>query len=65
MHTTITYYLRSRHVHGPIKLEVLDAKGAVIDTITPTKRRGINRVSWTMRVKPARVSQSPRYAGGP
>lgn len=58
----ITYYLRSRHVHGPIKLEVLDAKGAVIDTITPTKRRGINRVSWTMRVKPARVPQAAQIA---
>ena len=58
----LSYYLRSRHVYGPIKLEVLDGKGAVIDTITPTKRRGINRVSWTMKVKPPRVPRAAQIA---
>ncbi|HWU88219.1 MAG TPA: hypothetical protein VN253_13120, partial [Kofleriaceae bacterium] len=58
----ITYYLRSRHVYGPIKLEVLDAAGKLIDTITPTKRRGINRVGWSMRVKPPRVPRAAQIA---
>ncbi|TMQ09204.1 MAG: sialidase, partial [Deltaproteobacteria bacterium] len=70
----LTYYLRSRHVYGPIKLEVLDAAGKLVDTITPSKRRGINRVTWNMRVKPPKVpraaqlafsaSQGPRVAPG-
>src|SRR5215470_13243599 len=59
---TITYYLRSRHVYGPIKLEVLDAAGKLVDTITPSKRRGINRVEWTMRVKPPKVPRAAQVA---
>ncbi|MFL5357293.1 VPS10 domain-containing protein [Archangium sp.] len=55
----ITYYQKTRHLFGPIKLEILDPEGKVIDTIPASKRRGINRVSWSMRVAPPR---SPRAA---
>jgi hypothetical protein len=58
----ITYYLRSRHVYGPIKLEVLDAAGKLVDAITPSKRRGLNRVDWNMRVKPPRVPRAAQVA---
>jgi photosystem II stability/assembly factor-like uncharacterized protein len=58
----ITYYLRSRHIYGPIKLEILDAGGKLVDTVTPTKRRGINRVTWTMRVKGPRVPRAAQVA---
>ncbi len=58
----ITYYLRSRHVFGPIKLEILDPSGKVVDTVTPTKRRGINRVQWNMRVKGPRVPRAAQVA---
>ncbi len=58
----ITYYLRSRHLYGPIKLEVLDAAGKLVDTITPSKRRGINRVEWSMRVKPPKVPRAAQVA---
>ncbi|HET7504014.1 MAG TPA: hypothetical protein VFK02_23500, partial [Kofleriaceae bacterium] len=58
----VTYYLRSRHIYGPIKLEVLDAAGKLVDTITPSKRRGINRVTWTMRVKPPAVPRAAQVA---
>ena len=61
---SITYYLRSRHVYGPIKLEVLDAAGKLVDTVTPSKRRGINRVAWNMRVKPPRVPRAAQVAFG-
>jgi len=60
----ITYYLRSRHVYGPIKLEILDAAGKLVDTIIPTKRRGINRISWSMRIKPPKVPRAAQIAGG-
>jgi photosystem II stability/assembly factor-like uncharacterized protein len=59
----ISYYLRTRHIYGPIKLEILDAKGNLIDTVTPTKRRGINRVTWTTRVKPPKVPRAAEVAG--
>ncbi|TMQ03455.1 MAG: sialidase, partial [Deltaproteobacteria bacterium] len=58
----ITYYLRSRHVYGPIKLEVLDAANKLVDTITPSKRRGINRVSWNMRIKGPKVPRAATVA---
>jgi hypothetical protein len=70
----ITFFQKSRHLFGPISLEILDANGKLIDTITPPKRRGINRVSWAMQVKPPRVppaaqtstfgSQGPRVPPG-
>src|SRR5215472_2917810 len=70
----ITYYQRSRHLFGPIKIEVIGEDGKVIDTVSPTKRRGINRVGWSMQVKPPRVpraatvafagSQGPRVVPG-
>jgi photosystem II stability/assembly factor-like uncharacterized protein len=58
----ITYYLRSRHVYGPIKLEVLDAAGKLVDTLAPSKRRGINRIAWNMRVKPPSVPRAAQVA---
>ena len=58
----ITWYQRTRHLFGPIRLEVLDAQGKVVDTISATKRRGLNRVSWTMRVPAPRVPRAAQLA---
>ena len=58
----ITYYLRARHVYGPIRLDVLDPSGAVIDTLSPGKRRGINRVEWAMQVRPPTVPRAAQVA---
>ena len=71
----ITYYQKTRHLFGPLQIEVLDASGKVLETIPATKRRGLNRVSWSMQVPPPRVpraaslafnaSQGPRVVPGP
>jgi hypothetical protein len=71
---TITYYQRARHIYGPLRIEVLDPAGKVIDTMSASKRRGINRVEWSMQVEPPRVppaaqvafsaSQGPRVVPG-
>ena len=58
----ISYYQRTRHLFGDLKLEILDSSGAVIDTIPASKRRGINRVTWSMRVKPPRVPKAAQIA---
>ena len=60
---TITYYQKGRHLFGPLKLEVLDAKGNLIDTLPAGKRRGINRVAWQMSVKPPVVPPAASIAG--
>ena len=61
----ITYYQRSRHLFGKLKLEVLDASGRVIDELPASKRPGLNRVTWSMREKPPRVPPAAQiaYAG--
>src|SRR5207245_8169093 len=58
----VTYYQRTRHLFGPIKLEVFDSEGKLVDTITASQRRGLNRVSWSMRVKPPRVPRAATIA---
>jgi photosystem II stability/assembly factor-like uncharacterized protein len=58
----ITYYQRARHLFGPLKLEVLDEAGAVIDTLSPTTRRGVNRVTWSMQLKPPRTPRGAQVA---
>jgi photosystem II stability/assembly factor-like uncharacterized protein len=52
---TITYYLKKRHLFGDLKIEVYDAKGQLISTLPAGKRRGINRVSWPMRLPPPKL----------
>ena len=58
----ITYYQKSRHLFGKLKIEVLDDKGVVLDTIPASVRRGINRVTWQMRAKPPRVPPAAQVA---
>ncbi len=58
----ITYYQRTRHLFGPIRLEIFDSTGKPVDSITATKRRGINRAVWTMQVKPPRVPRAASVA---
>ncbi|MBA3881477.1 MAG: sialidase [Chthoniobacterales bacterium] len=58
----ITYYQRSRHLFGKLKIEVLDASGKVIDELPASKRPGLNRVTWSMRTKPPRVPPAAQLA---
>jgi photosystem II stability/assembly factor-like uncharacterized protein len=60
----ISYYQRSRHLFGPIKLEVVGEDGKLVDTIPPSNRRGVNRVVWSMQVKPPRVPRAATVAFG-
>src|SRR3989440_2549599 len=58
----INYYQRERHLFGKMKLEVLDSSGRVIDELPASKRPGLNRVTWPMRVKPPRVPPAAQIA---
>ena len=59
----ITYYQKRRHVYGRMKLEVLDDKGALVDILPASSRRGITRVVWSMRLKPPKVPPAAVIAG--
>ncbi|MBV8207159.1 MAG: glycosyl hydrolase [Acidobacteria bacterium] len=57
----ITYYLKKRHMFGDLKLEIYDPAGKLVSTVDGGKRKGLNRVTWSMRMKPPK---SPAAAGG-
>ena len=59
----ITYYQKSRHVFGKLKLEVLDDKGEVLTSLPASIRRGVNRVVWDMHAAPPRVPTAAQIAG--
>ncbi len=60
----ITYYLKKRHIFGDMKLEVLDSTGHVIGTVPSAKRRGLSRVTWSMRLKAPTVPPAASAAFG-
>lgn len=59
----ITYYLKKRHIFGDLKIEILDQNGKVIKTLPTTKRRGINRIYWDMRLRPPKVASARGLSG--
>jgi hypothetical protein len=60
----ITYYQKKRHIFGDLTIDVLDAKGNVVGSIPSSKRRGLNRVTWAMRVKAPRIPTAASAAFG-
>jgi photosystem II stability/assembly factor-like uncharacterized protein len=51
----ITYYQEKRHIFGDLKIEILDSNGKVLSTVPGSMRRGLNRATWSMRLKAPRV----------
>jgi len=60
----ITYYLKKRHIFGDMKIQVFDASGHQVGTIPSTKRRGLSRVTWAMRLPPPKVPPAASAAFG-
>jgi photosystem II stability/assembly factor-like uncharacterized protein len=60
----ITYYQQRRHIFGDLKLEVLDSADKVVGTLPTSKRRGLSRVTWAMRLKAPTVPPAASAAGG-
>lgn len=50
------YYLKNRF-SGSIKIEIQDMDGKFIQSLTPSNRKGINKVYWNQRMKPGRVAE--------
>jgi photosystem II stability/assembly factor-like uncharacterized protein len=60
----ITYYQKKRHIFGDLKMEVLDQGGTPLGTIPSSKRRGLNRTTWSMRLRAPRVPSGATGASG-
>ena len=65
----IVYYQKKRHIFGDLKFEIYDEAGRLVSTIPGGKRRGLNRVEWTMRKKapklPPAAALVPNSIAGP
>ncbi len=47
----IQYYFKKRIMTGDVTVKVFDANGKMLKEITGTKRKGLNKVYWDMRIK--------------
>lgn len=53
----IIYYLKQRVNSGSVKVNIYDEQGNFLVDLPGTKRKGINKIYWNMRVKPPRVAE--------
>jgi photosystem II stability/assembly factor-like uncharacterized protein len=60
----ITYYQKRRHIFGDLKIEVFDQAGKLMGVIPSSKRRGLNRATWSMRMRPPKVPTAASGAFG-
>jgi hypothetical protein len=59
----VTYYQKKRHIFGDLKIEVFDQQGQSLGVIPSSKRRGLNRATWGMRLKPPKVPTAASISG--
>jgi photosystem II stability/assembly factor-like uncharacterized protein len=59
----IAYYLKKRHVFGDLKVEVYGSDGKLITSIPGSKRKGLNRVEWAMRLPPPKLPPATNLVG--
>lgn len=55
----LNYYLKKRHLFGDMKIEIFDQEGELLKTLPGSKRKGMNFVTWSPRLKPPKVAPSP------
>jgi len=52
----IQYYFKERMSTGDVAVEIYDAAGKLVQTVPGTKRKGINKVYWNLRMTPPKVA---------
>jgi hypothetical protein len=60
----IVYYQRKRHIFGDLTIEVFGPDGKKLADIPSSKRRGLSRAGWSMRLKPPRIPTAAIASGG-
>lgn len=60
----LTYYMKKRHIFGDMFLEIYDKDNKLINTLPAGKRKGINRVSLNVRLKPPKMPPSDQMNFG-
>jgi photosystem II stability/assembly factor-like uncharacterized protein len=59
----ITYYQKQRHIFGDLRIEVFDESGKLLGTVPTSKRRGLSRATWSMRLPAPKVPAAASGAG--
>ncbi len=61
----ILYYLKDRVTSGDVRIEIYDKNGTRLESLAGTRRKGINKLTWNMRMRPPRTALGVRvdYAG--
>lgn len=52
----IQYYLKDRLSTGDVHVDILDKDGKLVQTVPGTKRKGLNKLYWNMRITPPKVA---------
>ncbi|HMQ69545.1 MAG TPA: glycosyl hydrolase, partial [Ignavibacteria bacterium] len=52
----IIYYLKKRAITGDVRVDIYSSEGNLVKSIPGTKRKGINRVTWNMRLAPPKTA---------
>ncbi|MEO7394141.1 MAG: hypothetical protein ABIU11_04315, partial [Chitinophagaceae bacterium] len=52
----LKYYLKERLSMGEVKADIYDASGKLVQSIPGSKRKGINMLSWNLRMTPPKVA---------
>ncbi|ULQ54921.1 hypothetical protein KJS94_09750 [Flavihumibacter rivuli] len=52
----IQYYLKDRVSSGDVKVEIYDAEGKLMQSMPGSKRKGVNKVFWNMRMTPPKAA---------
>jgi photosystem II stability/assembly factor-like uncharacterized protein len=62
---TIAYYLKKRMLVGQFKAEVYDSKGNLLETLSSSRRKGINVIDWSMRMKSPKTPPATALVADP
>jgi len=52
----IQYYFKKRIMTGDVSIKIFDANGKMLKELPATKRKGLNKVYWDMRIKGPRTA---------
>lgn len=52
----IQYYLKERVSSGDVTIEIFDGAGKLVQKVPGTKRKGLNKVYWNLRMSPPKVA---------
>lgn len=60
----ILYYLKKRHTFGKMRMEVQDMEGNKITSLSPSKSKGINIVSWSFNTNTPKMAEGKTLSFG-